>query len=226
MQERVSAWLSAASESREILLLMAQLAPPSAPTSTNTTSTTSITRRTVQRLTQSILLRLLQFSTGLLGTSAGETVTSDAALTPQQRVEVLTMSATAGHDWLQASLQEDEEEYAYACGAGESIFQQAAEEQMYAIAMNNFAKRINSEVNSETKLEFNDNNGSESRKTKTVISYVVKNTTIREHIAKETGTFKYQNKQFTFVKLRMNKQIFDALVAEAKNAKVIAQNNN
>ena len=45
---------------------------------------------------------------------------------------------------------------AYACGAGESIFQQAAEEQMYAIAMNNFAKRINSEVNSETKLEFYD----------------------------------------------------------------------
>ena len=35
------------------------------------------------------------------------------------------------------------EEYAYACGAGES-FQQAAEEQMYAIAMNNFAKRITS----------------------------------------------------------------------------------
>ena len=35
-------------------------------------------------------------------------------MTPQQRVEVLTMSATAGHDWLQASLQEDEEEYAYA----------------------------------------------------------------------------------------------------------------
>ena len=50
-------------------------------------------------------------------------------------------------------------EMAYACGAGESIFQQAAEEQMYAIAMNNFAKRINSEVNSETILEFKDQNG-------------------------------------------------------------------
>ena len=118
------------------------------------------------------------------------------------------------------------EEMAYACGAGESIFQQAAEEQMYAIAMNNFAKRINSEVNSETKLQFTDNNGSESRSTKTVISYVVKDTTIREHISKETGTFRYQNKQFTFVKLKMNKQIFDALVAEAKNAKVVAQNTN
>lgn len=117
------------------------------------------------------------------------------------------------------------EEMAYACGAGESIFQQAAEEQMYAIAMNNYAKRINSEVNSNTTLEFTDNNGSESKRTKTTISYVVKNTTIREHISKETGTFKYQGKMYTFVKLKMNKQIFDQLVQEAKNAKVIASNN-
>lgn len=117
------------------------------------------------------------------------------------------------------------EEFAYACGAGESIFVQAAEEQMYAIAMNNFAKRINSEVNSTTNLIFTDQNGSESRQTKTQISYTVKDTVIREHIAKETGTFKYQGKNFTFVKLRMNKEIFDTLVQEAKNAKVIANNN-
>ena len=118
------------------------------------------------------------------------------------------------------------EHYAYACGAGESIFQQAAEEQMYAIAMNNFAKRINSSVNSTTKLEFKDNNGKETRQTNTVISYVVDDTTIREHIAKETGTFKYQGRMYTFVKLRMNKEIFDALVQEAKDAKVVAPNNS
>tara|TARA_Y100000389_G_C17455166_1_gene517643 strand:- start:1082 stop:1597 length:516 start_codon:yes stop_codon:yes gene_type:complete len=118
-------------------------------------------------------------------------------------------SGASGYFWWK-------QEYAFACGAGESIFQQAAEEQMYAIAMNNFAKRINSEVNSETILEFKDNNGAESRQTTTRISYVVKNTTIREHIAKETGTFKYQGKMYTFVKLRMNKEIFDALVQEAK----------
>lgn len=117
------------------------------------------------------------------------------------------------------------EEYAYACGAGESIFQQAAEEQMYAIAMNNFAKRINSEVNSETILEFKDQNGNESRQTRTKISYVVNSTTIREHIAKETGTFKYQGKMFTFVKLKMDKEIFDALVQEAKNVKTAQLNN-
>ena len=64
----------------------------------------------------------------------------------------------------------------------------------------------------------------ETKKTKTLISYVVKDTTIREHIAKETGTFKYQGKMYTFVKLRMNKEVFDQLIAEAKNAKA-SQNN-
>ena len=118
-------------------------------------------------------------------------------------------SGASGYFWWK-------QEYAFACGAGESIFQQAAEEQMYAIAMNNFAKRINSQVNSETTMEVKDNNGTESRQTLTRIQYVVKNTTIREHIAKETGTFKYQGKMYTFVKLRMNKEIFDALVQEAK----------
>jgi len=58
-------------------------------------------------------------------------------------------------DWYQDCAQSGTEgwfwwskEMAYACGAGESVHAQAAEEQMYAIAMNNFAKRINSDVNS------------------------------------------------------------------------------
>ena len=93
---------------------------------------------------------------------------------------------------------------------------------MYAIAMNNFAKRMNSQVNSETTMEFKDNNGTESRQTLTRIQYTVKNTSIREHIAKETGTFKYQGKMFTFVKLRMSKDVFDQLVQEAKTAKITA----
>jgi hypothetical protein len=124
-------------------------------------------------------------------------------------------SGASGYFWWK-------QEYAFACGAGESIFQQAAEEQMYAIAMNNFAKRMNSQVNSETTLEFKDNNGTETRQTLTRIQYVVKNTSIREHIAKETGTFKYQGKMFTFVKLRMEKETFDQLVQEAKTVNNVA----
>ena len=48
-------------------------------------------------------------------------------------------SGTEGYFWWK-------EEYAYACGGGQSKFQ-GAQEQMYAIAMNQFAKRINGVIN-------------------------------------------------------------------------------
>ena len=101
------------------------------------------------------------------------------------------------------------EDYAYACGAGESIFVQAAEEQMYAIAMNNFAKRINGKVNSETSIEFNN----DKRQTNTFISYKVSDTAVRQHIEEERGTYIYAGNTYTFVKLRMPKEVFDGLIA-------------
>ena len=106
-------------------------------------------------------------------------------------------------------------DYAYACGAGESIHAQAAEEQMYAIAMNNFAKRINSEVNSNTEIVFDN----DKKKTYTKISYVVKDTTIREHINREVGHFTMSGRHYTFVRLKMPKAVFDQLIAEAKEQK-------
>jgi hypothetical protein len=106
-------------------------------------------------------------------------------------------------------------EYAYACGAGESIHAQAAEEQMYAIAMNNFAKRINSEVNSSTEINFDN----DKKTTKTRISYQVKNTTIREHLNREVGQFTMNGRHYTFVRLKMPKAVFDQLIAEAKAQK-------
>jgi hypothetical protein len=108
------------------------------------------------------------------------------------------------------------EDFAYACGAGESRFQQGAEEQMYAIAMNNFAKRINGRVNSETVIDIKN----DTKNTSTVISYKVNNTAIREHIAEERGTYIYAGKHYTFVKLKMNKQVFDRLINESKNVQV------
>ena len=108
-----------------------------------------------------------------------------------------------------------EKEYAYACGAGESAYQQAAEEQMYAIAMNNFAKRINSEVNSSTEISF----VNDKKSTKTLISYQVKNTSIREHLQREMGQFTMNGRHYTFVRLKMPKEVFDQLIAEAKASK-------
>jgi hypothetical protein len=104
------------------------------------------------------------------------------------------------------------EEYAYACGAGESRYQQAAEEQMYAVAMNNFAKRINGRVNSETTLKFDNDN----RQTNTRISYIVTDTAITQHLEEERGTYIYAGKHYTFVKLKMPKAVFDELVSANK----------
>lgn len=106
-------------------------------------------------------------------------------------------------------------EMAYSCGAGESIHAQAAEEQMYAIAMNNFAKRINSEVNSNTEIVFDN----DKKKTYTKISYVVRDTTIREHINREVGHFTMNGRHYTFVRLKMPKSVFDQLISEAKEQK-------
>jgi len=106
-------------------------------------------------------------------------------------------------------------EYAYACGAGESIHAQAAEEQMYAIAMNNFAKRINSQVNSETSIEF----VNDKKSTRTKISYVVKDTVIREHLQREVGHFTMGDRHYTFVRLKMPKATFDQLISESKQAR-------
>ena len=118
-------------------------------------------------------------------------------------------SGTTGWFWWK-------KEFAYACGGGESLHAQAAEEQMYAIAMNNFAKRINSEVNSETNIEFVD----DRKKTHTKISYVVKATTIREHVKTEMAQFRLNGRHYTFVRLEMPKAVFDQLSAEAKEQQV------
>jgi len=117
-------------------------------------------------------------------------------------------SGTKGWFWFK-------KEFAYACGGGESIYAQAAEEQMYAIAMNNFAKRINSEVNSETVIEFNN----DKKNTRTKISYVVRDTSIREHLKTESAHFTMNGRHYTFVRLEMPKAKFDELIAQAKSEK-------
>ena len=105
------------------------------------------------------------------------------------------------------------EDMVYACGGGQSRYFQAAEEQMYAIAMNQFAKRINGNMNSSTSIEIEN----DQKTTRTYISYSVTDTSIREHIAHERAKFKYQGEYYTFVRLKMNKETFDRLLAEAKN---------
>jgi uncharacterized membrane protein len=105
------------------------------------------------------------------------------------------------------------EEYVYACGAGDSKFAQAAEEQMDAIAMNNFAKRINGTVNSETVIDINN----DKKTTRSVISYKVTDTAIRQHVKTEKGHFTMHGRHYTYVRLEMKKDVFDQLMAEARD---------
>lgn len=113
------------------------------------------------------------------------------------------------------------EEYVYACGGGQSRFFQAAEEQMYAIAMNHFAKRLNGVVDSSTVLEFEN----DSKNTATVISYAVENTVIREHITQERAKFRHAGEFYTFVRLKMERSIFENLMQEAQNERLRSPNN-
>ena len=121
--------------------------------------------------------------------------------------------------WYQSCAQEGvkgwfwwKEDMVYACGAGESKYAQAAEEQMDAIAMNNFAKRINGKVNSETVIEISD----DKKTTRTVISYKVTDTAIRKHVKTEKGHFTMNGRHYTYVRLAMKKDVFDQLIVEAK----------
>ncbi len=108
------------------------------------------------------------------------------------------------------------EDYVYSCGAGESAYAQAAEEQMDAIAMNYFAKRINGTVNSETVIDIKD----DKKSTRTMISYKVDNTSIRRHVKSEKGHFTMNGRHYTYVRLEMKREVFDNLIAESKDKKV------
>jgi len=51
---------------------------------------------------------------------------------------------------------------------------------------------------------------------KPIFLITVKNTTIRQHIQREVGQFTMGGRHYTFVRLKMPKETFDQLVAEAK----------
>jgi len=78
--------------------------------------------------------------------------------------------------------------------------------------MNNFAKRINGTVNSETVIDIKD----DRKTTRTMISYKVTDTAIRKHVKTEKGHFTMGGRHYTYVRLEMNKATFDQLVAEAQ----------
>jgi len=105
-------------------------------------------------------------------------------------------------------------DYAYACGMGESIYEQASESQAYAFAVKGFAERINGTVNSKTVVDIKN----DTRNDQTRVEHLVKDTTIREHL--EVKKYSYElastKRVHTYVRIKMPLDVFDRLIVEAK----------
>lgn len=105
-------------------------------------------------------------------------------------------------------------DYAYACGAGVSSFEQAAESEAYAFAIKSFAERINGKINSSTKVTIEN----DSKNSTVEVNHSVTETEIREHLEVKRDVYRYQGHHYVFVRLKMNKETFDRLMNEANDA--------
>ena len=115
-------------------------------------------------------------------------------------------------------------DYAYACGMGESKFEQASESQAYAFAVKGFAERINGTVNASTVVDIKN----DVRTTRTRVEHSVKDTVIREHLEVKRYAYELSNtgKVHTYVRIKMPLDVFDRLISEARDDKVLALSNN
>ena len=109
------------------------------------------------------------------------------------------------------------DKFAYACGMGESIYEQAAEAQAYAFAVKGFAERINGSVNASTVVDINN----DKRTTRTLVEHKVVDTVIREHLEVKKHSYQLSatNRVHTYVRIKMPLETFDRLMQEAKSAK-------
>ena len=116
------------------------------------------------------------------------------------------------------------DKYAYACGMGESKFEQASEAQAYAFAVKGFAERINGTVNSSTTVDIKN----DIRTTRTFVEHSVQNTVIREHLEVKRKSYELAStgNVHTYVRIKMPLETFNNLIAEADNAQVSTTSSN
>lgn len=99
------------------------------------------------------------------------------------------------------------EGYVYSCGMGVSIHAQASEAQADAFAMDGFAKRIGSRVNSLTKVEFID----ESKSTHTKVETSTGNTLIQNQFESKKYQYVMNGQYHTYVRLKMPEETYHRL---------------
>jgi len=116
------------------------------------------------------------------------------------------------------------DKYAYACGMGESKFEQASEAQAYAFAVKGFAERINGTVNSSTTVDIKN----DKRTTRTFVEHSVQNTVIREHLEVKRMSYELAStgNVHTYVRIKMPLETFNNLIAEADNGQVSTTSSN
>jgi len=115
------------------------------------------------------------------------------------------------------------DDYAYACGMGESRYEQASEAQAYAFAVKGFAERINGTVNSFTEVDINN----DVRTTQTYVKHAVEDTVIREHLEVKKKSYQLEGTGHvhTYVRIKMPLETFNRLINEAGDAKALASTN-
>jgi len=104
------------------------------------------------------------------------------------------------------------EGYVYSCGMGESRYQQASEAQADAFALDGFAKRLGSRVNSLTKVEIID----ERKATQTRVETSTGNQLIQDQLESKKHQYSLNGQYYTYVRLKMTEDTFNRLKAKAQ----------
>ena len=99
------------------------------------------------------------------------------------------------------------EGYVYSCGMGMSKYIQASEAQADAFALDSFAKRIGSRVNSLTKVEIID----ERKSTHTKVETSTNNTLIQNQMESKKYQYVLNGQYHTYVRLKMTEDTFNRL---------------
>ena len=112
----------------------------------------------------------------------------------------------------------DQNQYAYSCGMGESIYEQASESEAYAFAIKGFAERLNGTVNSSTSVDIQGN----QRSTRTFVEHSVQDTVVNEHLEVKKYAYELEStgRVHTYVRIKMPLEVFNRLLNEAKQTRI------
>ena len=133
--------------------------------------------------------------------------------------EVETRKTAAQPKWYAECVQKGKEGwfwaregFVYSCGMGVSSHIQASEAQAEAFAMDSFAKRIGSRVNSLTKVEFID----EKKSTHTKVETSTNNTLIANQLESKKYQYVLNGQYHTYIRLKMSEETFNLLKMKAQ----------